>query len=57
MTPENYEKAVEAIEKDLNWTREEANDCGCNYREEPCDRCLSLGWRIGGLDAVEHEYP
>lgn len=57
MTPENYEKAVEEIEKELNWTRDEAGDCGCNYRQEPCENCWSLGWRIGGLDAIEHTKP
>lgn len=55
MTPDNYEKATQ--EKELDWTRDQAADCGCNYCEEPCENCWSLGWRIGGLDAIEHTKP
>lgn len=49
LTPEGFIAAVAEIERDLNWTEEDASNCGCNYREEPCDRCWSLGWRIGGI--------
>lgn len=48
-----YDEKVRKLEIDHNWTLEEAADCGCNYREEPCDRCWNLGWAIGVINEGE----
>lgn len=45
---------IEAIEQRLGWTEHDAINCGCNIREEPCDRCWSLGWAIGGIGLAAH---
>jgi len=47
---QTYEQAVAEIEQRIGWTVEDGENCGCNFREEPCDRCWSLGWAIGGID-------
>jgi hypothetical protein len=51
-----YQEEVEKIEKDLNWTEEDASNCGCNsHPGGPCQNCWSLGWRIGGIVIKEKE--
>lgn len=45
-----YDEQVKRLEIQHDWTLEEASDCGCNMREEPCDRCWNLGWAIGGIN-------
>lgn len=45
-----YDEKVRKIEKEQGWTLDDAADCGCNMREEPCDRCWNLGWAIGGIE-------
>ncbi len=48
---------VEEVEKEHGWTEEEASQCGCNMREEPCNRCWSLGWALGGEDIIKPTPP
>lgn len=48
-----YDEQVRALEIRLDWTLDNAADCGCNMREEPCDRCWDLGWAIGGITERE----
>lgn len=51
----DHAAAVAEIERDLCWTEGDASNCGCNYREEPSDRCWTLGWRIGGIAPSTHQ--
>ena len=44
-----YQAEVRRLEVEHGWTVEQGENCGCNGREEPCDRCWSLGWAIGGI--------
>lgn len=44
---------ITEIEKEVGWTEEEASMCGCYMREEPCENCWSLGWRLGADDVID----
>ena len=46
-------RTVEEVEKQVGWTEEEASQCGCYAREEPYERCWSLGWALGGDDIIK----
>lgn len=48
-------RTIEEVEKELGWTESEASNCGCNMRDEPCERCWSLGWALGGEDIIRSE--
>ncbi len=48
-----YDEKLKALEKLLGWSLDDAADCSCNMREEPCDRCWDLGWAIGGIKERE----
>ena len=51
-----YEQEVAKIEKELDWTEEDASNCGCNTSMSgPCQNCWSLGWRIGGIEIDSKE--
>ncbi|MEX2901350.1 hypothetical protein AB3967_08470 [Pseudomonas rhodesiae] len=50
-------RTVEEVEKEVGWTEEEASQCGCYARPEPCERCWSLGWALGGDDIIKPERP
>lgn len=45
------EHQIQAIEKELGFTREDADQCSCYASPNgPCGNCWSLGWRIGGIE-------
>lgn len=47
----NQEQQIQAIEKELGFTREDADNCSCYANPNgPCANCWSLGWRIGGIE-------
>ncbi|WP_460044172.1 hypothetical protein [Pseudomonas sp. S2_H01] len=48
------EEQIQAIEKELGFTREDAEQCSCYANPNgPCANCWSLGWRIGGIEKPE----
>ena len=53
MTKEEYDLEVSKIEKELGYTLEEAESCGCYMHPESCEKCWNLGWRIGGIGLNE----
>lgn len=51
-----YEEEVAKIEKELDWTIDDASNCMCNVSPNgPCNQCWSLGWRIGGIEIDSKE--
>ncbi|MCK8669410.1 hypothetical protein M1M11_31490 [Pseudomonas azerbaijanoccidens] len=45
------EAQIRAIEKELGYTEEDAENCSCYANPNgPCANCWSLGWRIGGIE-------
>jgi hypothetical protein len=50
------EEQIQAIEKELGFTREDADQCSCYANPNgPCANCWSLGWRMGGIESDEPE--
>lgn len=48
------EDQIRAIEKELGYTEEDAENCSCYANPNgPCANCWSLGWRIGGIETAE----
>ncbi len=48
------EQQIQAIEKELGFTREDADQCSCYANPNgPCANCWSLGWRIGGIETQQ----
>lgn len=47
------EDQIRAIEKELGYTEEDAENCSCYASPSgPCAKCWSLGWRIGGIETA-----
>lgn len=48
------EAQIRAIEKELGYTEEDADNCSCYASPNgPCSNCWSLGWRIGGIETAK----